>query len=506
MKIPTQSFLPIFRCLLVRYLLCLPFLLIAPVCCAEEVKPNVLLIMVDDLNGEVGCYGSKSAKTPHLDSFAATAVRFTQAYCQAPLCNPSRTSMLTGLRPETIGVIDNNTHFRWKRPGCGHPAAAVPRRGLAHGGLREDLPRRQHARSRTEPRGTPVREVGKPLPKPPDANAEESPASPAARAPTIHGTPGARFAGGDTAAGDGKFSRAAVAAMKRMKDEPFFLAVGFKKPHAPLFAPEKYFALHSPRTDDLPPSFRYPDEPPVTYLPAAALRPNFDLFGLQRKTPRHPRRGALRARRLCLLRFLHRCAGRARARRPRRAEAARAHHRDLRQRQWIPPRRARPVVEDDAAGRKPARADDDPRSEDRARRLRPGRRAARSSIRRCSNSPVCLPRRTPKAAAWCRCCASRTGTGRTLPSPSCPAWTGCPVVPESPRKCAGAACVTAAGTTSPGTAGPKPSSTCRATRIRCRNLAANPEHAATLAAMRKLLKDAASRQQHRPSSKPDYPE
>ena len=79
-------------------------------------RPNVLLIMVDDLNGEVGCYGSKSAKTPDIDSFAASAMPFTRAYCQAPLCNPSRTSMLTGLRPETIGVIDNNTHFRWKRP------------------------------------------------------------------------------------------------------------------------------------------------------------------------------------------------------------------------------------------------------------------------------------------------------------------------------------------------------------------------------------------------------
>ena len=62
-------------------------------------RPNFLLIMVDDLNGEVGCYGRKSAITPRIDSFAVTAVRFSHAYCQAPLCNPARTSMLTGLRP-----------------------------------------------------------------------------------------------------------------------------------------------------------------------------------------------------------------------------------------------------------------------------------------------------------------------------------------------------------------------------------------------------------------------
>jgi uncharacterized sulfatase len=249
-------------------------------------RPNVLLIMVDDLNGAVGCYGSKSAKTPGLDAFATTAVRFTRAYCQAPLCNPSRTSMLTGLRPETIGVIDNNTHFRWKRPdiqtlpqqfrAAGWRAAAFGK--IFHGG---SIPVEDGASWDAGPGS------GKSLPEPP-AKVSAKTGKP--------GTPGRQrsdnpwdawgpIAGGDTAAGDGNYARAAVAAMKRMKDEPFFLAVGFKKPHAPLNAPEKYFAMHSPRTDDLPPSFRYPDEPPVSYLPAAALRPNFDLFGLQRKSP-----------------------------------------------------------------------------------------------------------------------------------------------------------------------------------------------------------------------------
>jgi uncharacterized sulfatase len=252
----------------------------------DRPRPNVLLIMVDDLNGAVGCYGSKSSKTPNLDAFAATGTRFTRAYCQAPLCNPSRTSMLTGMRPETTGIIDNNTHFRWKMP----DAVTLPQRFRALGWRAEAFGKIFHGGSMPIEDGASWDSgpgSGKPLPKPPSSASEGEGKS---------GKPGRQrtdnpwdawgpIPGDDTAAGDGKFSRAAVAAMKRMKAEPFFLAVGFKKPHAPLNAPEKYFAMHAPRSDDLPPSFRYPDEPPVSYLPAAALRPNFDLFGLQRKTP-----------------------------------------------------------------------------------------------------------------------------------------------------------------------------------------------------------------------------
>jgi uncharacterized sulfatase len=246
-------------------------------------RPNVLLIMVDDLNGELGCYGSKSAKTPSLDAFAATAVRFTRAYCQAPLCNPSRTSMLTGLRPDTIGVVDNNTHFRWKKA----DAITLPQKFRAAGWRAEAFGKIFHGGS------IPVEDgaswdrgpgTGKPLPLPPAKASGETakPGKPGRQRTDNPWDAWGPIAGGDTAAGDGNYARGAAAAMKRMKDEPFFLAVGFKKPHAPLNAPEKYFAMHSPQSTHLPKSFRYPDEPPAPYLPANALRPNFDLFGPQR--------------------------------------------------------------------------------------------------------------------------------------------------------------------------------------------------------------------------------
>ena len=78
---------------------------LSPVPAAEPRRPNVLMIAVDDLNDWVGCLqGHPQVKTPHIDSLAARGTVFTNAHCQAPLCNPSRSSLLTGLRPSTTGI------------------------------------------------------------------------------------------------------------------------------------------------------------------------------------------------------------------------------------------------------------------------------------------------------------------------------------------------------------------------------------------------------------------
>ncbi len=119
---------------------------------AAAEKPNILLIIADDLNCELGCYGSANAKTPHIDAFARTAMRFERAYCQAPLCNPSRSSLLTGLRPASVGVLDNSTHFRWRWPDL----QTLPQQFRAAGGTRRRLEKSSTApacRSRTAPRG-----------------------------------------------------------------------------------------------------------------------------------------------------------------------------------------------------------------------------------------------------------------------------------------------------------------------------------------------------------------
>ena len=80
-------------------------------------KPNVLFLMADDMRVELGCYASRfGAKTPNLEALAKSGVRFDRNYCQFPLCNPSRASLLTGRRPSATGVLGNRTDFRKEHP------------------------------------------------------------------------------------------------------------------------------------------------------------------------------------------------------------------------------------------------------------------------------------------------------------------------------------------------------------------------------------------------------
>jgi hypothetical protein len=103
-------------------------------------KPNILLICVDDLRPELGCYGKVHMKTPHLDRLAKQGCLFSHHYIQAPTCGPSRYSLLTGLRPHHVDQL-NNTYMEnnfHKRPETGDIYPPLPAEWLLHGGDRKN--------------------------------------------------------------------------------------------------------------------------------------------------------------------------------------------------------------------------------------------------------------------------------------------------------------------------------------------------------------------------------
>jgi uncharacterized sulfatase len=232
--------------------------------------PNVLLIVADDLNNSLGCFGNSVVQSPNIDRIAARGVKFERAYCQYPVCNPSRTSMLTGLRPERTGVMTNGTH-----PVPDKRDPALLPRFLRDSGYFSARVGKIYHDSRRMLDGKPLRTTDDPAgwdiseDEPiSDEDAEES----AALREAQQGGEARRIAKidvSDEETGDGNVARRVVKIMeeKLAKDRPFFLAAGFRKPHLPWVAPKKYFDLY-PMEKIEPPT--YPADHIKSLLPIAA--------------------------------------------------------------------------------------------------------------------------------------------------------------------------------------------------------------------------------------------
>jgi uncharacterized sulfatase len=229
-------------------------------------RPNVLLIMADDLNNDMGTYGHPLVKTPDLDRLAARGVRFDRAYNQFPLCSPSRVSMLTGLRPDTTRIHDLQTDFRTILPDVvtlpqmfkrnGYVAARVGK--IYHYGNpgqigTSGLDDPASWDTVVNPRGIDKDEESVLTNLLPKRGLGSTLAFYASPAPDEQHT-------------DGKVATETIALLEKHKERPFFIAAGFYRPHCPFIAPRKYFDMYPLERITLP---RYTPEQLADVPPAA---------------------------------------------------------------------------------------------------------------------------------------------------------------------------------------------------------------------------------------------
>lgn len=283
MKIPSRPLTtPRWRSVLdpIRSLLPVMILLLAVMGCSAEARaqqpiagrPNVLFISIDDLRPELGAYGADHIHSPNIDSLAAEGVLFERAYAQQSVCSPSRISLMTGLRPDSSRVHDNSTHHRRARP----EVVTLPQHFIQNGYHAVDLGKIYHGHmgqwndvlSWSEPWWYPPQNFTENLR---GYLADENLAILEERRDqqqwvmfNANATEGQDVA--DEAYPDGQTAQKALDVMARLKDStaagtPFFLAVGFEKPHLPFVAPKKYWDLYD-RSQIEVPSMAPPENAP----------------------------------------------------------------------------------------------------------------------------------------------------------------------------------------------------------------------------------------------------
>ncbi|MEM7146816.1 MAG: sulfatase-like hydrolase/transferase [Verrucomicrobiota bacterium] len=226
---------------------------------SASTRPSVLFICTDDLRPMLGCYGDPVAQTPNIDRLAARGTLFNRAYCQATQCGPSRVSFLTGLRPETTRAFSLADHFNWDRKE--HPKLVTLSEHFKNHGYHAQSFGKLFHDGRSDPHSwsvpeSPGREremwelvdeeaiADVPFKKRKNIPTLIAPREdcPAWQSPDVP----------DDTLFAGRMTTDAIATLKELKDQPFFLSVGYRRPHLPFVAPKKYFDLYAKNKSLLP--------------------------------------------------------------------------------------------------------------------------------------------------------------------------------------------------------------------------------------------------------------
>lgn len=230
---------------------------------APSERPNILFVAIDDLRPELKCYGEKLVKTPNFDGLAQEGLRFTRAYCQQAICGPSRASLMTGLRPNSCGVVDNVTYFRDTTP----DVITLPQHFIRNGYESIYIGKIYHGNMRDEEKSWNRKPVYPRLYQPRPLGGYQLPENRKIveqRRKEVKEQYGSGQFGGlacgpayecadvsDDAYNDGRSAAAAVATLRELKGpsssgKPFFMGLGFYKPHLPFVAPKKYWDMYDP--------------------------------------------------------------------------------------------------------------------------------------------------------------------------------------------------------------------------------------------------------------------
>ncbi|NQZ60195.1 MAG: sulfatase [Lentisphaeraceae bacterium] len=216
------------------------FFLTPMLCIAATNKPNVLFIIADDLNCYLGVYGNQYVKSPNIDKLATRGTVFTKATCQFPVCGPSRSSFMSGLRPNTLGITSNGPSLYKTQPGI----KSIPSVFKQHGYITARAGKIFNHHDNNEKRDWDAFLDG-PLTKEGQQRSQTGQGE-TVDAGHIHWDSRWRAAEcEDSDLSDGTNTDSVIKWMTEKKEKPFFLAMGFLKPHQPLISPKKYYDLYN---------------------------------------------------------------------------------------------------------------------------------------------------------------------------------------------------------------------------------------------------------------------